>query len=163
MSTELLLMMLAGLMSPGEPPVQVTSVAGATDLSPNDWPVKTLGRLINRYGCSANGAAATFRGNRPMTRYEFAAGYNACADFLNARIAEAQGPNSQDADDMRTLAQQFAPELQALGGRVNALDGRTNQLESQQFNPTSKLDPNAPQGPGAPVNPRAGRRPRPPQ
>jgi len=38
------------------------------------------------YGCIA-GYPGTYRGNRALTRYEFAAGLNACLDRVNELIA----------------------------------------------------------------------------
>ena len=45
--------------------------------------------MVERYGCIAGYPDGTFRGNRAMTRYEFAAGLNACLDRVNDLIASA--------------------------------------------------------------------------
>ncbi|HBB32401.1 MAG TPA: hypothetical protein DC064_11540, partial [Cyanobacteria bacterium UBA9273] len=44
---------------------------------PGDWAYEALRSLVERYGCIAGYPDGTFRGNRAMTRYEFAAGLNA--------------------------------------------------------------------------------------
>jgi hypothetical protein len=59
---------------------QVTSVSQLSDVSPTDWAFQALQSLVERYGCIAGYPDGTFRGNRAMTRYEFAAGLNACLD-----------------------------------------------------------------------------------
>ncbi len=119
--------------------MQVTSLPQGADVRPKDWAAQTLGRLINSYGCMSSGTPTTYRGNRPVTRYEFAAGLNACRGYIRPRILEAQGPHSQDAEDLTMLEQQFAPELATLDGRVEALEAKTTTLEAQQFSNTTKL------------------------
>ena len=59
---------------------QVTSVSQLSDVRPTDWAFQALQSLVERYGCIAGYPDGTFRGNRAMTRYEFAAGLNACLD-----------------------------------------------------------------------------------
>ena len=48
----------------------VTSVAELTDVQPTDWAYQSVKILIERYGLM-NGSK-TFRGNQPLTRFEFA-------------------------------------------------------------------------------------------
>ncbi|MGB3636575.1 MAG: iron uptake porin, partial [Rivularia sp. (in: cyanobacteria)] len=59
---------------------QVTNVNQLSDVQPTDWAFQALQSLVERYGCIAGYPNGTFRGNRAMTRYEFAAGLNACLD-----------------------------------------------------------------------------------
>src|SRR6476661_1699134 len=61
-----------------EDAAQVTSVSQLSDVRPTDWAFQALQSLVERYGCIAGYPDGTFRGNRAMTRYEFAAGLNAC-------------------------------------------------------------------------------------
>jgi hypothetical protein len=56
---------------------QVTSVTQLSDVQPTDWAYEALRSLVERYGCIAGYPGGTFRGNRSMSRYEFAAGLNA--------------------------------------------------------------------------------------
>jgi len=44
-------------------------------------------------GCIAGYPDGTYRGNRALTRYEFAAGLNACLDRVNELIAAATSGN----------------------------------------------------------------------
>ncbi len=62
---------------------QVTSVSQLSDVQPTDWAFQALQSLVERYGCIAGYPNGTFRGNRALTRYEFAAGLNACLDRVN--------------------------------------------------------------------------------
>ncbi|TAF12554.1 MAG: S-layer homology domain-containing protein, partial [Nostocales cyanobacterium] len=56
---------------------QVTSVSQFSDVQPTDWAFQALQSLVERYGCIAGYPNGTYRGNRALTRYEFAAGLNA--------------------------------------------------------------------------------------
>ncbi len=59
---------------------QVTSISQPTDVRPTDWAFQALQSLVERYGCIVGYPDKTFRGNRALSRYEFAAGLNACMD-----------------------------------------------------------------------------------
>ncbi|HEY9895853.1 MAG TPA: iron uptake porin, partial [Candidatus Sericytochromatia bacterium] len=66
---------------------QVTSVSQLSDVQPTDWAFQALQSLVERYGCIVGYPDRTYRGNRALTRYEFAAGLNACMDRINELIA----------------------------------------------------------------------------
>jgi hypothetical protein len=66
-----------------DPMGQVTNVSQLSDVSPGDWAYEALQSLVERYGCIAGYPDGTFRGNRATTRYEFAAGLNACCSKLS--------------------------------------------------------------------------------
>jgi hypothetical protein len=69
--------------------VQVTSVSQLSDIKPTDWAFQSLQSLIERYGCIAGYPDKTYRGNRALTRYEFAAGLNSCLDRIQELITSA--------------------------------------------------------------------------
>ncbi len=72
---------------------QVTSVNQLSDVKPTDWAFQALQSLIQRYGCIAGYPDGTYRGNRALTRYEFAAGLNACLDkVLEEMSSDADSP-----------------------------------------------------------------------
>ncbi|MBL1177880.1 iron uptake porin [Pantanalinema sp. GBBB05] len=120
---------------------QVTSVSQLTDVRPTDWAFQALQSLVERYGCIVGYPDRTYRGNRAMTRYEFAAGLNACMDKIQELIAAATADlvKKEDLLTLQRLQEEFAAELTALRGRVDALDVRTATLEKQQFSTTTKL------------------------
>lgn len=66
-----------------EPFAQVNSVSQLSDVKPTDWAFQALQSLVERYGCIAGYPDGTYRGNRAMTRYEFAAGLNSCPGRKN--------------------------------------------------------------------------------
>ncbi|MFZ4666644.1 MAG: iron uptake porin, partial [Prochlorotrichaceae cyanobacterium] len=120
---------------------QVRSVNQLSDVKPTDWAYQALRSLVERYGCIAGYPDGTFRGNRAMTRYEFAAGLNACLDTVNELIASATADlaTQEDLLVLQRLQEEFQAELATLRGRVDALEARTSELESNQFSTTTKL------------------------
>ncbi len=120
---------------------QVTSVSQLTDVRPTDWAFQALQSLVERYGCIVGYPDKTFRGNRALTRFEFAAGLNACLDKIQELIAAATADfvKKEDLEVVKKLQEEFAAELSALRGRVDGLEVRTATLEKQQFSTTTKL------------------------
>jgi hypothetical protein len=126
------------------PVEQTSSVSQLSDVKPTDWAFQALQSLVERYGCIAGYPDKTYRGNRAMTRYEFAAGVNACVDRINELIAAAKAGLVSPADltALRRLQEEFAAELATLRGRVNTLANQVSRLEKQQFSTTTKLTTN---------------------
>jgi hypothetical protein len=120
---------------------QVTSVSQLSDVRPTDWAFQALQSLVERYGCIAGYPDRTYRGNRAMTRYEFAAGLNACMDRVNELIAAATADmaSKEDLATLQKLQEEFAAELATLRGRVDAVEAKVATLEKQQFSTTTKL------------------------
>lgn len=120
---------------------QVTSVSQFSDVQPTDWAFQAVQSLVERYGCIAGYPNGTFRGNRAMTRYEFAAGLNACLDRVNELIASAttDAVTKEDLATLQRLQDEFSAELATLRGRVDGLEVRTEELEAKQFSTTTKL------------------------
>ncbi|HAG84742.1 MAG TPA: S-layer protein [Cyanobacteria bacterium UBA12227] len=120
---------------------QVTSVSQLSDVEPGDWAYEALRSLVERYGCIAGYPDGTFRGNRAMTRYEFAAGLNACLQQIERLIVgRSPGTNEDDLVTLRRLVEEFEAELTTLGARVDNLEGRVSFLEDHQFSTTTKLN-----------------------
>ena len=121
---------------------QVTSVSQLTDVKPTDWAFQALQSLVERYGCLVGYPDKTYRGNRSLTRYEFAAGLNACMDRVNELIAASTADlvKKEDLAVLQKLQEFFAAELATLRGRVDGLEARTATLEKQQFSTSTKLN-----------------------
>ena len=119
----------------------VTSVSQLSDVRPTDWAFTALQSLVERYGCIAGYPDRTFRGKQATSRYEFAAGLNACLDKINEIISAglADKVSKEDLATLQKLQEEFAAELATLRGRVDALDAKTAKLEAQQFSTTTKL------------------------
>ncbi len=120
---------------------QVTSVSQLSDVQPTDWAFQALQSLVERYGCIVGYPDGTYRGNRALTRFEFAAGVNACIDriteLLQAAIADTV--TREDLAILQRLQEEFSAELAILRGRVDALEARAAELEANQFSTTTKL------------------------
>ncbi|MGB5963690.1 MAG: iron uptake porin [Coleofasciculaceae cyanobacterium] len=121
---------------------QVTNVSQLRDVSPGDWAFEALRSLVERYGCIAGYPDGTFRGNRALSRFEFAAGLNACLNQVERLIASSTADfvRKQDLEALQRLVAEFRTELTTLGARVDKLEGRTAALESRQFSTTTKLN-----------------------
>ena len=119
---------------------QVTNVNQLRDVSPTDWAYEALRSLVDRYGCISGFPNQTYRGNQPLSRYEFAAGLNSCLNQIERLIASTESSVGQeDIETINRLSQEFEAELAGLGGRVDELESRTAVLEDNQFSTTTKL------------------------
>ncbi|MEL6438400.1 MAG: iron uptake porin [Cyanobacteria bacterium J06621_8] len=118
---------------------QVTSVDQLRDVSPTDWAYEALRSLVERYGCIAGFPNQTYRGDQPLSRYEFAAGLNSCLNQIERLIAAQGSVTEEDLETVNRLSQEFEAELATVGGRVDELESRAAVLEDQQFSTTTKL------------------------
>ncbi|MGG6293001.1 iron uptake porin [Leptolyngbya sp. AN02str] len=117
---------------------QVTSITQFSDVSPTDWAYEALSFLANSeelggLDCLEGYPDGTFRGSRPLTRYEFAAGLAACLDAISGPV------NAEQLERIEALQREFAAELATLRGRVDALEAAVGELEENQFSTTTKL------------------------
>jgi hypothetical protein len=124
---------------------QINSVAELSDVDPNSWAFQALKSLVERYGCIEGYPSKKYLGNRPLSRYEFAAGLNACLEKVSEQIAAATSTlaTKDDLAAVQRLQEEFKAELTALRGRVDVLEAKTKELEAQQFSTTVKLDGSA--------------------
>ncbi|MHC0065937.1 iron uptake porin [Nostoc sp. UIC 10890] len=124
------------------PMSQVTSVSQLEDVQPSDWAFDALQSLVERYGCIAGYTDGTYLGNRTISRYEFAAGLNACLEKINEAIANNQvntTVNNEDLILLQRLQDEFKAELQQLQQRIETVENRTSELQSNQFSTTTRL------------------------
>ncbi len=118
---------------------QVTSVSQLRDVSPTDWAYEALRSLVERYGCIVGYPDRTFRGNRALSRYEFAAGLNACMQQMERLLAQTMAVLQEDIELLKRLMKEYEVELAYLGSRVDNLEARVAFLEDNQFSTTTKL------------------------
>ncbi|WP_066426350.1 iron uptake porin [Anabaena sp. 4-3] len=120
---------------------RVTSVSQLSDVQPNDWAFVALQSLVERYGVIAGYPDGTFKGDRAMTRYEFAAGLNAVLDKINELITAGltEKFKQEDLEILQKLQAEFAAELATLRGRIDALETRNTNIAAQQFSTTAIL------------------------
>jgi hypothetical protein len=130
------------LPEPVETSQNVTSVSQLTDVKTSDWAFTALQSMVERYGCIAGYPDRSYRGKQALSRYEFAAGLNACLDKINEIISAglADKVSKEDLATLQKLQEEFAAELATLRGRVDSLDAKVATLEAQQFSTTTKLN-----------------------
>ncbi|MBR8831801.1 MAG: carbohydrate porin [Chlorogloea purpurea SAG 13.99] len=121
------------------PMAQLTSVSQLRDVEPTAWAYEALRSLVERYGCIVGYPDRTFRGDRALTRWEFAAGLNACMNSLERLIQDNVSVAKEDIEKLKRLSEDFKAELAALGARVGNLENRVAFLEDHQFSTTTKL------------------------
>ncbi len=121
---------------------QVSSVSELSDVDPNSWAFQALKSVVERYGCLEGYPSKVYLGNKALTRYEFAAGLNACLEKVNELIAAASADKAtkDDLAVLERLQDEFKTELGELRGRVDNLEAKIKDLESKQFSTTTKLD-----------------------
>jgi len=90
-----------------------------SDVPMNHWAYDAVEQMAAK-GILEGYPNGTFKGNRAMTRYEIAQ--------MVARMM-ANGVGGADADKLKKLIDEFAPELEALGVKVDGFDGRLSKLE----------------------------------
>jgi Carbohydrate-selective porin, OprB family len=124
------------------PVSHINTVAELSDVDPNQWAFQALKSLIERYGCIEAYPSKKYLGNRILTRYEFAAGLNACLNKVNEVLASATDPlaTKEDLAAIQRLQEEFKFELTTLRGRIDTLEAKTKELDNQQISTTSKLD-----------------------
>jgi Carbohydrate-selective porin, OprB family/S-layer homology domain len=120
---------------------EVTSVSQLEDVDSSNWAFSALQSLVERYGCVAGYPEGTFKGNRAMSRYEFAAGLNACMDKINELIATNKEnlATQEDLITLQRLQAEFQAEIKVIQARLNNLEERAAELKENQFSTTTKL------------------------
>ena len=119
---------------------QITNVSELRDVQPTDWAYESLKSLVERYGCIMGYPDRTFRGDRALSRWEFAAGLNACLNTMERLLQENVTVLRTDLDKLKRLTEEFRQELTSLGVRVDNLEQRTAFLEDHVFSTTTKLE-----------------------
>jgi hypothetical protein len=119
---------------------QVTSVSQLTDVKPSDWAYESLRSLVERYGAISGYPDGYFRGNRSLTRYEFASALNtALKRFDELLSTNSNAVKKEDLEAVRKLQEGFAQELESVRSRVDNLENRTTFLENHNFSTLTKF------------------------
>lgn len=131
-------------VSPAEPESLITSqpssslsqvsVEKLADIDPSSWAFQALQSLIERYAIVVGYSDATFRGDRPLTRFEFAAVLNTALQQL-----DQQQMAQSDLETLQKLQTTFASELSAIRGWMNTLEARVTEVEASSFSTTTKF------------------------
>ena len=114
------------------------TVEELSDVTPVDWAYQALQALVEEYACLAGYPDGTFRGDRPLTRYEFAAAFHACLEALVSQNLTATLAAS-DLETLQQLQQAFASELATLDAQITELEADTAELAATAFATTTRL------------------------
>jgi hypothetical protein len=122
---------------------QLQSVQELRDVDPYNWSYQALKNLVEQYGCIVGYPDRTFRGEQALSRYEFAAGLNACMEALERRMiaaikaqAEAQTPPASEStpagqqDTTEDIPQMFNRAFYHNTGTLNDLYDISGQMNT---------------------------------
>jgi hypothetical protein len=104
------------------------------DIPANSWAYQAIQALVAD-GIIIGYPDGTFKGNRPLTRYEAAVLTERAVEFLTKKLANPQtaGDVSQaDIDKLRALLDEFRGDIDALKLRVSDIEGRLKKVEATQ-------------------------------
>ncbi len=107
------------------------SMSDLTDVKPTDWAFQALKALVERYGILDGYLDSTFRGDRVLTRYEFATAVNEAA----SQIELLGYATKEDLELLQRLLNDFQ-------GRIDEVEKEVDRLERSmnQFSATTKLN-----------------------
>lgn len=125
----------------GEPPLTIPAVQSLSDVEPGHWALGALQALNDRYGCLVGEGDGRFRGDRSLTRFEFAAAVTACLDRLQADLKSRRDRflSQDDALLIQRLQNEFGAELSQTRRRIADLSDRVQFLRDRQFAPMTVL------------------------
>ncbi len=114
-----------------------TPTSEMVDLSPEHWAYRAIQELMEKYQVIEGYPDKTFRGNRTLTRYEFAAAVYRVMTRVEELIAASGNrggpPIDIDRTDLETIAslqKEFRSELASFRGRLNRLEERINLMDA---------------------------------
>jgi len=106
------------------------------DLPSNGWAYQSIMDLVND-GIIVGYPDGTFKGSRPLTRYEAAVVVERAVQYLTKKLANPQTApevSSKDIDTLRALLDEFRGDIDALKLRVSDIDTRLKTVETAQKN-----------------------------
>ncbi|MEO0968890.1 MAG: iron uptake porin [Cyanobacteria bacterium J06639_18] len=122
------------------PKTNQPSVSGLSDVYPTDWAYRALKSLVERYQVISGYPDGTFRGKRPLTRYEFAEILSLTVDKMEDMVDDLAGQDyvRQDMIILRRLKLEYRAALDGLS-RIEKISDGVDRLEGNQFSTTTKL------------------------
>jgi len=119
---------------------QVRSVDELSDVKPTDWAYGALKSLVEKYGVISGYSDHTFRGNRSLTRYEFAATLSDVMTWMERYLQTGDiAQIREDFTTLRRLQESYQAILADQRERINKLESIAGKLEKQQFSTTTTL------------------------
>ncbi len=117
----------------------ITAVSQLSDVYPTDWAFQALQSLVERFGCIAGYPDGTFRGDQALSRYEFAAGLNACLQQLTEILHRTTDTRLTAGEliSLQRLQNEFAAELSLIRHQTDRLEVWAENFN--QFSTTTKF------------------------
>lgn len=114
-------------------PSQEAEVSEPLDIKPTDSTAQSVPSTVERYGCVSGysdseallrSADRTYRGNQPLSRYEFAAALNACLNQVEKLINSntADRVTQEDLAVPKRQLETLKSDLERLRMRLDGLD-----------------------------------------
>ena len=110
----------------------IPSVSKLKNIQTTDWEYQALQSLARRYDCTRQWQQGN--NNSSITRFEFAVGLNSCLQQIENITS------GQDLIVLQRLRRDFASELARLTTKIEQLEIKVSQIESQQFSTTTKFE-----------------------
>ncbi|MGA2394761.1 MAG: S-layer homology domain-containing protein [Candidatus Lustribacter sp.] len=104
------------------------------DIPPNSWAYQSIVQLVND-GIIVGYPDGTFKGNRPMTRYEAVVMVERAVEYVTKQLANPQTApqvSTADLDAVRGLLDQFRGDIDSMKIRVADIDSRLKTVETNQ-------------------------------
>lgn len=101
------------------------------DVPANHWAYQAVQELAAD-GYIKGYPDGTFRGNRPLTRYEIAAMTDRALSAIKAALINGDDVNKRDIDALKKLMTQYAGQLKDVQTQVTAIKAQQAALASQQ-------------------------------
>jgi S-layer homology domain len=112
------------------------------DVPANHWAYEAIGQLASS-GYLKGYPDDTFKGQRPMTRYEVAYLVNQVVQNMANKVAQGQQANQTDLDALKKLMAEFGNQVKDLETRVARLEGETATLQQKQTATQNEADATA--------------------
>jgi len=106
---------------------EVAAAGPLSDVPLNSWAYDAVNQLA-KDGIIKGYPDGTFKGNRPMTRYEAAVLAYRAVDMIEAQITAGKAVEKADMDAAKKMMAAFGNELKAVERHVDALQKQTNTL-----------------------------------
>jgi hypothetical protein len=134
----------ASPVAPGATDNEVAAAGPLSDVPLNSWAYDAVNQLT-KDGIIKGYPDGTFKGNRPMTRYEAAVLAYRAVDMIEAQITAGKAVEKADMDAANKMMAAFGNELKAVERHVDALqkeaDATNSKVDAQgrKLDATSKL------------------------
>jgi hypothetical protein len=109
---------------------QVAQANPFSDVPENSWAYDAV-RQLAAAGLVTGYPDNTFKGNRPMTRYEMAVLVNRAVNAIQSKIAGGSQVKQSDLDAIKKLVDAFRPELNQVQAQLRALQQAQTALKTQ--------------------------------